>query len=151
MKTPSEAINIALAETLQCGMDEEDVSRKCTLVNALYYAALPDVTSEVIEELIKGFGASVTEFPGVETRGIYHPDDWSPGTDYYENGEFYHGFQINKAFMLMMMEEWFAANPAEDSWEAVAEWKAEMEKKMEKKMEMEMEAKKTNPIKENGK
>jgi len=29
-----------------------------------------------------------------------------------------------------MMEEWFAANPAEDSWEAVAKWKMENGKDM---------------------
>lgn len=139
IKSPSEVINIALAETLQCGIGEEDSDKHCTLVEALYYAALPVATLAQMEELVKGFGAGSVEFTNEGVYGIYGPKHWSPEIDYYFDGGFYHGYQVNKAFFLMMMEEWFAANPAEDSWEAVAEWKAEMEDK------------KTNPIKENGK
>ena len=129
-KSPSVAINIALAETLQDGVIGEDSDRHYTLTHALYYAALPDVTLAQMEELVKGFGAGSVEFPSGGVSGIYEPKAWSPEIDYYLDGGTYHGFQVNKAFFLMMMEEWFAANPAEDSWEAVAKWKMENGKDM---------------------
>jgi len=130
IKPPSEVINIALAETLQDGLIAEDSSTYCTLTAALYYAASPDATSCQIEELVKGFGLNSVEFPRGAVCGIYEPKAWSPEIDYYLDGGTYHGFQVNKAFFLMMMEEWFAANPAEDSWEAVAKWKMENGKDM---------------------
>ena len=126
IKPPSEVINIALAETLECGVTGEDLGKFCTLTLALYYAALPDATSCQIEELVKGFGAWGVEFPRGVNYGTYEPKAWSPEIDYYLDGGIYHGYQVNKAFFLMMMEEWFAANPEEDSWEAVAKWKMEI-------------------------
>lgn len=132
IKSPSEVINIALAETLQSGLTGEDSGEYCTLTLALYYAALPDATSCQIKELVKGFGAWDVEFPRGVNYGIYEPKAWSPEIDYYLDGGTYHGYQVNKAFFLMMMEEWFAANPDEDSWEAVAKWKMEMAKGIEK-------------------
>ena len=125
IKAPSEVINITLAETLQDGLTAEYSVRYCTLTCALYYAALPDATLCQIEELVKGFGAGSVEFPRGVNYGIYEPKAWSPEIDYYLDGGTYHGYQVNKAFFLMMMEEWFAANPEEDSWEAVAKWKME--------------------------
>lgn len=125
IKSPSEVINIALAETLQCGVTGEDSGKHCTLTNALYYAVLPDATLCQMEELVKGFGAGSEEFPHGVNYGIYEPKAWSPEVDYRLDGGTYHGYQVNKAFFLMMMEEWFLANPEEDSWEAVAEWKME--------------------------
>ena len=130
IKSPSEVINIALAETLRGGLTEEDSDKHCTLTRALYYAALPDATLAQMEELVKGFGTGSVEFPGGGVSGIYEPKAWSPEIDYYFDGGIYHGYQVNKAFFLMMMEEWFMANPAEDSWEAVAEWKMENGKDM---------------------
>lgn len=125
IKAPSEVINIALAETLQDGLSEEDSDKYCALTPALYYAALPDVTLAQMEELVKGFGAGSVEFPSGIVSGIYEPEHWSPEINYYLDGGTYHGYQVNKAFFLMMMEEWFAANPEEDNWEAVAKWKME--------------------------
>lgn len=123
IKSPSEVINIALAETLQDGLTAEDSDRYCTLTSALYYAALPDATLCQMEELVEGFGAGSEEFPHGVNYGIYDPEQWSPEIDYYLDGVTYPGYQVNKAFFLMMMEEWFLANPEEDSWEAIAEWK----------------------------
>ena len=122
-KAPSEAINAALAETLQDGLTAEDSDRYCTLIAALYCAALPDATSFQIEELVEGFGAGSEEFPHGVNYGIYDPEQWSPEIDYYLDGVTYPGYQVNKAFFLMMMEEWFLANPEEDSWEAIGKWK----------------------------
>lgn len=125
LKAPSEVINIALAETLRAGVTEEDSYKHCTLTHALYYAALPDATFAQMKELVKGFGTGWVEFPpSVEVSGIYDPEAWSPEIDYYFDGGIYHGYQVNKAFFLMMMEEWFATNPEEDSWEAVAKWES---------------------------
>lgn len=126
IKSPSEVINIALAETLESGVTAEDSDKHCTLTHALYYAALPDATFCQIKELVKGFGGGETEFPRGQISGIYEPEHWSPEIDYSLGGGTYHGYQVNKAFFLMMMEEWFVANPAEDSWEAVAKWKMEI-------------------------
>ena len=140
IKSPSEVINIALAETLQGWLIMADPNKYCTLTRALYYAALPDGTSCQMEELVKGFGAGATEFPGGIGYGIYGPNDWSPEIDYYLDGGTYSGYQVNKAFFLMMMEEWFAANPEEDSWESVAKWKMEMAEK-QKLVENETEIK----------
>ncbi len=125
IKAPSEVINIALAETLQGGVIEEDSSKYCVLIYALYYAALPDATLCQMEELVKGFGAMGREFPSGVNYGIYEPKHWSPEIDYYLDGGTYHRHQVNKAFFLMMMEEWFLANPEEDSWGSVAKWKME--------------------------
>ena len=125
IKAPSEVINIALAETLQCGLTEEDSDKHCTLTHALYYAALPDATLVQMKELVKGFGTGSVEFPSGIVPGIYEPEHWSPEIDYSLEGGGYHGYQVNKAFFLMMMEEWFLRNPEEDSWEAVAKWKME--------------------------
>ena len=122
-KAPSEAINVALAETLQDGLSEKHSDRYCTLTHALYYAALPDATLCQIEELVEGFGAGSEEFPHGVNYGIYDPEQWSPEIDYYLDGVTYPGYQVNKAFFLMMMEEWFLANPEEDSWEAIGKWK----------------------------
>ena len=128
IKAPSEVINIALAETLQGGETAEDSDKHCTLTHALYYAALPDATLCQMEKLVKGFGAGAgsVEFPSGIISGIYAPEHWSPEVDYCLDDETYHGYQVNKAFFLMMMEEWFAANPEEDSWEAIAKWKMEI-------------------------
>lgn len=138
IKSPSEVINIALAETLQDGLTEEDSDKHCTLTHALYYAALPDATLAQMEELVKGFGTGSVEFPSGGVSGIYEPKAWSPEIDYKLERRIYHGYQVNKAFFLMMMEEWFLANPEEDSWESVGEWKMETETE-------------TEMIKENGK
>ena len=125
IKSPSEVINIALAETLQGGSIMEDSGKHCTLTLALYYAALPDATLCQMEKLVEGFGvgAGSVEFPSGIISGIYAPEHWSPEVDYSLDGGTYAGYQVNKAFFLMMMEEWFAANPEEDSWEAIGKWK----------------------------
>ena len=125
IKPPSEVINIALAETLASSYADGVVTKFYTLYVAIYRASEAERTIPEVCELIKGFGGNAEEFAG-NSGGIYDPDDWSPEVKYAKAGEFYAGFQINKAFFLMMMEEWFAANPAEDSWEAVAKWKMEI-------------------------
>lgn len=122
IKSPSEVINIALAETLAGGLSEKHSGKYCILTEALYCAGLPDATFCQIEELVEGFGAGSDEFPHGVNYGIYEPEHWSPEVDYCLAGETYHGFQVNKAFFLMMMEEWFLANPEEDSWEAIGKW-----------------------------
>ena len=82
IKSPSEVINIALAETLRGGSIMEDSGKYCTLTEALYYAALPDATFCQIKELVEGFGAGAVEFPHGVNYGIYEPEHWSPEIDY---------------------------------------------------------------------
>jgi len=125
IKSPSEVINIALAETLASGRGFVGVGWCSTLSMAIHQACENKVTIPEVCELVRGFGGNEIEFPAHST-GIYNPKVWSPEVNYAGTFGTYHGYQVNKAFFLMMMEEWFAANPAEDSWEAVAKWKMEI-------------------------
>ena len=129
IKSPSEVINIALAETLASGLDSDGMEQCSTLYTAIHQACENKVTIPEVCELVRGFGGNEIEFPA-PSAGIYDPKVWSPEVNYADTFEVYAGYQVNKAFFLMMMEEWFLANPAEDSWEAVAEWKMENGKDM---------------------
>lgn len=144
MKTPSEVIEIVLAETLASGTEAKSgVLQYVTVVSALYHSALPDAPQALVEKMLKCFGAEIEEFPR-NVVGIYAPETWGNANGWNSvdsvDNWYYRAFQINKAFFLMMMAEWFAANPEEDSWEAVAKWDMEMEEK-QKLVENETEIK----------
>lgn len=126
VKRPSEVINTALAENLAVGLYSAEDQSVTTLWVALYRAAGGKVGVDVIKKLIMDFGGNPDEF-GYSGSGIYDVEAWTKDLDLssLRMEEIYAGYQVNKAFFLMMMEEWFLRNPEEDSWEAVAKWKME--------------------------